>query len=357
MSSRTRMLGAGRAGSTSYGSNVNMIQFGDRLQGLAPQATHFFISGNGKAGWNQYQTQTYAPKRNFVFCLNQLGGIGRGKSQFKVDGLNNPDGSKVCKPYEYKSLDKKDSTSNNNITDNTNRLLLEKNSSETNSDKKEIGDSELETETYSSKRDLSISYLTDVSLSCNYLVFGKNSPIDSDKVLTTEDEAKAEGATGLDGYPFIFRGYSNYSEPLLNQENYADYVDGYNNQCENFSELLESNNNLGPITMDDLIPPSDVSTEMNLELSLTYTTVNLHTDPSDSTDWDNRKVGGVEIQYDESNPTYPYKFFIYFKQQTDAEDFWKTVGDDVSINNSITFKLTPKEIENQSPSVPEEEVP
>jgi hypothetical protein len=144
------MLGAGRAGSTSYGSNVNMIQFGDRLQGLAPQATHFFISGNGRAGWNQYQTQTYAPKRNFVFCLNQLGGIGRGKSQFKVDGLNNPDGSKVCKPYEYKRLDKKDLTSNNNITDNTNRLLLEKNSSETNSDKKEIGDSELETETYSS---------------------------------------------------------------------------------------------------------------------------------------------------------------------------------------------------------------
>ena len=34
MSSRTRMLGAGRAGSTAYGSNVTMIQFGDRLQGL-----------------------------------------------------------------------------------------------------------------------------------------------------------------------------------------------------------------------------------------------------------------------------------------------------------------------------------
>jgi len=28
------MLGAGRAGSTAYGSNVIMIQFGDRLQGL-----------------------------------------------------------------------------------------------------------------------------------------------------------------------------------------------------------------------------------------------------------------------------------------------------------------------------------
>ena len=34
MSSRTRMLGAGRAGSTAYGSNVNMVQFRESLQGL-----------------------------------------------------------------------------------------------------------------------------------------------------------------------------------------------------------------------------------------------------------------------------------------------------------------------------------
>ena len=117
MSSRTRMLGAGRAGSTAYGSNVNMIQFGDRLQGLAPQATHFFISGNGKAGWYQYQTRTYAPKRNYVFCMNQLGGVGKGKSQFKVGGLNNPDGAKLCKPYEYKSIsdDKSESNDENTI--------------------------------------------------------------------------------------------------------------------------------------------------------------------------------------------------------------------------------------------------
>ena len=103
MSSKTRMLGAGRAGSTAYGSNVNLIQFGDRLQGLAPQATHFFISGNGRAGWNQYQTRTYAPKRNFIFCMNQLGGVGAGKSQFKIGGLNQPDGAKYCAPYPFKN--------------------------------------------------------------------------------------------------------------------------------------------------------------------------------------------------------------------------------------------------------------
>ena len=106
MSSKTRMLGAGRAGSTAYGSNVNLIQFGDRLQGLAPQATHFFISGNGRAGWHQYQTRTYAPKRNFIFCMNQLGGIGAGKSQFKIGGLNKPDGAKRCNAKKYKTIKK-----------------------------------------------------------------------------------------------------------------------------------------------------------------------------------------------------------------------------------------------------------
>ena len=101
MSSRTRSMGAGLAGSTSYGTNVNMIQFGDRLQGLAPQATHFFIAGNGKGGWNNYRKRTDAPRRNFVFCMNQLGGVGRAMSQFKIDGVNKPDGAEVCQPYRY----------------------------------------------------------------------------------------------------------------------------------------------------------------------------------------------------------------------------------------------------------------
>jgi hypothetical protein len=94
-------MGAGLAGSTSYGANVNMIQFGDRLQGLAPQATHFFIAGNGRGGWNNYRKRTDAPRRNFVFCMNQLGGVGRAMSQFKIDGVNKPDGAEVCQPYRY----------------------------------------------------------------------------------------------------------------------------------------------------------------------------------------------------------------------------------------------------------------
>ena len=100
MSSRTRMLGAGRAGSTAYGSNVNMVQFGDKLQGLAPQATQFFIR-SGRGGRNNYRKRADGDKRNFVFCMNQLGGVGRARSQFKIDGVNQPDGARACVPYPY----------------------------------------------------------------------------------------------------------------------------------------------------------------------------------------------------------------------------------------------------------------
>ena len=51
-----------------------------------------------------YQTRTYAPKRDFVFCMNQLGGVGRGKSQFKVGGLNRPDGARSCTPKAYSNV-------------------------------------------------------------------------------------------------------------------------------------------------------------------------------------------------------------------------------------------------------------
>ena len=99
--SRPRTMGAGLAGSMTKNVNVNMVQFGDKLQGLAPQATHFFIAGNGLGGWNNYRKRTNAPQRNFVFCMNQLGGVGAGKSQFKIRGLNKPDGTGNCRTGPY----------------------------------------------------------------------------------------------------------------------------------------------------------------------------------------------------------------------------------------------------------------
>jgi len=99
-------MGAGLAGSMTKGVNVNQVQFGDKLQGLAPQATHFFIAGNSNAGWNNYRTRTNGNKRNFVFCMNQLGGVGVGKSQFKIRGLNKPDGTGNCLAGPYSLKDK-----------------------------------------------------------------------------------------------------------------------------------------------------------------------------------------------------------------------------------------------------------
>ena len=103
---KSRTMGAGLASSTISGVNVNQVQIGDKLQGLAPQATHFFVAGNGKAGWNQYRTRTNGNKRNFVFCMNQLGGVGAGKSQFKIRGLNKPDGTGNCLAGPYSLKDK-----------------------------------------------------------------------------------------------------------------------------------------------------------------------------------------------------------------------------------------------------------
>ena len=68
------------------GANVNQIQYGDKLQGLPPITNrgvsvppHVYKT---KAGGN-------APDRFRVFCINQLGGVGKDRSQFmpNADGL------------------------------------------------------------------------------------------------------------------------------------------------------------------------------------------------------------------------------------------------------------------------------
>jgi len=93
-------MGAGLAGSMTKKVNINQVQFGNKLQGLAPSATQFFIQ-SGRGGGNNYQTRADGDKRNVVFCMNQLGGVGRAKSQFKIDGVNHPDGARKCDPWMY----------------------------------------------------------------------------------------------------------------------------------------------------------------------------------------------------------------------------------------------------------------
>ena len=62
---------------------------GNKLQGLAPQATHFF---KALSTGRQYSTQTYGGLGRFkIVCMNQLGGVGsRYNSQFAptADGTN-----------------------------------------------------------------------------------------------------------------------------------------------------------------------------------------------------------------------------------------------------------------------------
>ena len=100
MSSRTRMMGAGHAGSTVYRTNVNLdTAGGDKKQGLPPFT-------NAPTPWaNQaMKIRATGTKRNVIFSMNQIGGVGRAKSQFKVgNGINNPDGVRRNNPYVYAS--------------------------------------------------------------------------------------------------------------------------------------------------------------------------------------------------------------------------------------------------------------
>ena len=81
-------------------ANVYQVQIGHKGQGLPPQATAFLIS-SGRGGWNHYRTRTFAPRRDFIFCMNRLGGVGAGRSQYKIRGLNHPDGARRCRPYRF----------------------------------------------------------------------------------------------------------------------------------------------------------------------------------------------------------------------------------------------------------------
>ena len=88
MTGKARRMGAALPGyiSKDNGANPNMIQFGDKLQGLPP------LTGR-RDPYRVYKTKAggNAPDRFRIFCINQLGGIGmRNKnSQFapNADGL------------------------------------------------------------------------------------------------------------------------------------------------------------------------------------------------------------------------------------------------------------------------------
>ena len=83
---RARNMGAGLAGTSSYRANTSIEQVGDTLQGLAPLATGYY---RGHSIGSKYRNNTFTKKRDFIFSVNQHGGIGRSRSQFKKTSYKN----------------------------------------------------------------------------------------------------------------------------------------------------------------------------------------------------------------------------------------------------------------------------
>jgi len=77
--SKIRTMSAGASG-RQYNVNINGNQGGgNSKQGLPPTATNFFMVPGGSN--NQYN-RAVGQNRDVVFCMNQLGGVGRGRTQF-----------------------------------------------------------------------------------------------------------------------------------------------------------------------------------------------------------------------------------------------------------------------------------
>jgi hypothetical protein len=102
MSSRSKMMGAGLA-SSSRRANVNLnTSGGNKKQGYAPS--------NGLTTWGSRAISIQANGQNkthdYVFCVNQLGGVGVGKSQFRTaSSAAKPDGlhkkSRCCDKLQF----------------------------------------------------------------------------------------------------------------------------------------------------------------------------------------------------------------------------------------------------------------
>ena len=100
MSSRPKMMGAGLACSSIFSVDPNMnTAGGSKKQGI--------VSRVGLDTWSNRSVQINAngsvKGRNMIFVVNQLGGVGVGKSMFNVPGsYTNKDGV-LNRSYEFGS--------------------------------------------------------------------------------------------------------------------------------------------------------------------------------------------------------------------------------------------------------------
>jgi hypothetical protein len=92
------MMGAGNASSTLYKTNVNLNTFGgNKKQGLTSRV--------GLDPWANVAVQTYSNGigRNKLFCMNQLGGVGAGRSMFN-GRFTQTDGIHCSKDYRFSQV-------------------------------------------------------------------------------------------------------------------------------------------------------------------------------------------------------------------------------------------------------------
>jgi hypothetical protein len=85
MSSRSRIMGAGLASSTSSNINVSLDTFGgNKKQGITSRV--------GLSNWSnaEIQMRSNGIGRDRLFCMNQIGGVGRGRSMFNTPGAYCP---------------------------------------------------------------------------------------------------------------------------------------------------------------------------------------------------------------------------------------------------------------------------
>ena len=98
-SAKTAFSAGGAGSSKNYKVNVNLNSAGgSRKQGLT--------STVGKDHWAATAIQTHAvgtqAGRSTIFSMNQLGGIGRGMSQFTIPNISSARGVHRVPPYVFK---------------------------------------------------------------------------------------------------------------------------------------------------------------------------------------------------------------------------------------------------------------
>lgn len=99
---RSRIMGAGLAGATSFGVSVNADGAGgSKKQGLAGMVGF----GNLGRSVNHVRRETGSTplSRSMIYSMGQMSGVGRGVSAFNVPGMyTRKDGARTVEPFPWR---------------------------------------------------------------------------------------------------------------------------------------------------------------------------------------------------------------------------------------------------------------